>query len=431
MNEIGTYTLGIVLRETGINADTLRAWERRYGLPQPIRSEGGQRLYSQRDIEIIKWLLQRQKEGVRIGQAIKLWNAKIAQGENPLADALISIRESPVDVTHFAVLRENWIAACLSFDEREAEEIANEAFARIAPERAFQEIFIPAIRQIGDLWYQGSATVQQEHFASALIARRLNALIAAAPAPTRSEKVIIGCPPKEEHTLALLLTTLYLRRRGFNTIYLGANIPIQEFTETAKKIRPQLIILAAQQLISAATLKNTADVLNQSNIPIAYSGRIFIDSPELREKINAHFLGETSDEVFQNAESLLSQNALTPPLPKKKEHYQGLIKAFKFYRPNIHVHFLKEILHFNLAAFSFHEVNNFMSENILAALQLGSLDFLKKELAWADTLIKNHGQTQLAIKDYLNLYANSIKKEIGDEAALAVDWLLEEAQKQE
>jgi len=427
MNEIGTYTLGIVLRETGINADTLRAWERRYGLPQPIRSEGGQRLYSQRDIEIIKWLLQRQKEGVRIGQAIKLWNAKIAQGENPLADALISIRESPVDVTHFAVLRENWIAACLSFDEREAEEIANEAFARIAPERAFQEIFIPAIRQIGDLWYQGSATVQQEHFASALIARRLDALIAAAPAPTRSEKVIIGCPPKEEHTLALLLTTLYLRRRGFNIIYLGANIPIQEFTETAKKIRPQLIILAAQQLISAATLKNTADVLNQSNIPIAYSGRIFIGTPELREKINAYFLGERSDEVFQNAESLLSQNHPSFLPSQKEDIYQNLIETFKFYRSNIHVHLSTELVPFNLARFSFHEINNFMFENILAALRLGNLDLLKNEFAWASTLIENHGQTQISMKDYLQLYANVLKKAIGDEAALLVDWLLKES----
>ncbi|MCP4142330.1 MAG: MerR family transcriptional regulator [Chloroflexi bacterium] len=427
MDQKATFGLGVILRETGINADTLRAWERRYKLPQPARSEGGQRLYSSHDIEIIKWLLQRQKEGMRIGQAVKLWKSKIAQGENSFANTFALRRETPIDETHFTAFRESWVAACLSFNENAAEEITNEAFARVLPERAFQEIFIPAIRQIGNLWYQGSVTVQQEHFASALIARRLNALIAAAPAPTRPEKVIIGCPPKEEHTLGLLLTTLYLRRRGFNTIYLGANIPLDQFTETAKKIQPQLIILAAQQLISAATLKNTADILSQSNIPVAYSGRIFIDNIKLREKINAYFLGEKPDEVLQNAESLLSQNHPSFSLPEKRELYQSLIKAFKFYRPNIHVHFFKETLPFNLARFSFHEINNFMSENILAALQLGNLDLLKNEFAWASTLIENHEKTQISGKDYLQLYANAIKKEIGDEATLLIDWLLEEA----
>ncbi len=427
MNEVGAYTLGIVLRETGINADTLRAWERRYGLPQPMRSEGGQRLYSQHDIETIKWLLQRQKEGMRIGQAVKLWKEKIAQGENPLANTFALRREMPVDETHFAALKESWIAACLSFNESAAEEITNESFARIVPERAFQEIFIPAIRQIGDLWYQGSATVQQEHFASALIARRLNTLIAAAPAPTRHEKVIIGCPPKEEHTLGLLLITLYLRRRGFNTIYLGANIPTEEFTETAKEIQPQLIILAAQQLITAATLKNTAGILSQSNIPVAYSGRIFVESPDLRKIITGHFLGESFADVFKNAEILLSRNTQAPLQAKKKDSYNNLIRVFKFYRSNIDIHFTKGTISFNLAGLSFHEINNFMFENILAALQLGSLDLLKNEFAWASTLIKNHGQTQISMKDYLQLYANSIKKAIGDEAAFLVDWLLEEA----
>ena len=57
------FNLKAVLQETNIAADTLRAWERRYGLPMPERTEGGHRLYSQYDIETIKWLLARQKIG--------------------------------------------------------------------------------------------------------------------------------------------------------------------------------------------------------------------------------------------------------------------------------------------------------------------------------------------------------------------------------
>src|SRR4026207_2567412 len=79
------YNLKVVLKETGLAADTLRAWERRYGLPVPHRTPGGHRLYSQRDIETIKWLINRQAEGLSISHAVDLWNEQLASGSDPLA----------------------------------------------------------------------------------------------------------------------------------------------------------------------------------------------------------------------------------------------------------------------------------------------------------------------------------------------------------
>ena len=68
------YNLKAVVRQTGLKPDTLRAWERRYGLPSPQRTESGHRLYSQHDVEVIKWLTERQNEGLSIGRAIDLWH---------------------------------------------------------------------------------------------------------------------------------------------------------------------------------------------------------------------------------------------------------------------------------------------------------------------------------------------------------------------
>ncbi|MBK8782184.1 MAG: MerR family transcriptional regulator [Anaerolineales bacterium] len=79
------FNLKAVLLETGLAADTLRAWERRYGLPTPNRSAGGHRLYSQYDIETIKWLIARQAEGLSISRAVEMWNEHIASGLDPLA----------------------------------------------------------------------------------------------------------------------------------------------------------------------------------------------------------------------------------------------------------------------------------------------------------------------------------------------------------
>ena len=79
-----TYNLKVVMRETGIKADTLRAWERRYGLPVPERTPGGHRLYSQYDIETIKWLQARQAEGLRINRAVDLWHTMRDSEQDPL-----------------------------------------------------------------------------------------------------------------------------------------------------------------------------------------------------------------------------------------------------------------------------------------------------------------------------------------------------------
>src|SRR5512138_2452646 len=119
------YNLKVVLKETGIAADTLRAWERRYGLPMPQRSAGGHRLYSQRDIETIKWLMKRQAEGLSISRAVDLWNEQIASGVDPLAGpaqtALITTANIPVQYqasnTNLDSFRTRWVEACMEFSE--------------------------------------------------------------------------------------------------------------------------------------------------------------------------------------------------------------------------------------------------------------------------------------------------------------------------
>src|SRR5512147_1045703 len=115
------FNLKVVLKETGLAADTLRAWERRYGLPVPKRTAGGHRLYSQRDIETIKWLTKRQEEGLSISRAVDMWKEELASGTDPLAGsaslASLSSVSMPVQYqapdTTIDSLRARWLQACL------------------------------------------------------------------------------------------------------------------------------------------------------------------------------------------------------------------------------------------------------------------------------------------------------------------------------
>lgn len=180
-----TYNLKAVVQETGLKPDTLRAWERRYGLPDPDRTSGGHRLYSERDIDILKWLLARQDEGLSISRAVALWRSIIDEGENPLETMRIDSAESeplPIIVGEtLNQLRDAWIDACLEFDEQTAETILSQALALYPAETVCFDILQAGLSTIGRQWYEGETTAQQEHFASALALRRLNTIMAMSP----------------------------------------------------------------------------------------------------------------------------------------------------------------------------------------------------------------------------------------------------------
>jgi DNA-binding transcriptional MerR regulator len=429
MREEPLFNLKAVVQQTGLKPDTLRAWERRYGLPNPERSGGGHRLYSQRDIRIIKWLMARQDEGLSISRAVEMWQQIEAEGRNPLQVATpLLTAAAPVPAPRpsgetLAELRESWIEACLCYDETRAEQIVNQAFALYSPETVAIELLQRAMAQVGEGWYQGDVTVQQEHFCSALVQRRLEALIMAAPPPTRPGHILAACPPDEYHVFGPLLLTLLLRRRGWEVIYLGANVPIQRMETTIAATQPQLVILAAQRLQTAATLLNAAHSLEREAVPLAYGGLIFNLLPDLRRRIPGHFLGEQLETAPQVLEALLvappplpRTPAIPEPYPQARDHFQrreGLIEAQlgqALDRPELPTHRLTM-------------VSRELALNIDAALALGSMDLLDYDLDWVQGLIQNHGLPPQALDGYLRAYRDAAGQHLDERGAPILDWL--------
>ncbi|MGL4650388.1 MAG: MerR family transcriptional regulator, partial [Caldilineaceae bacterium] len=285
------YNLKAVVQETGLKPDTLRAWERRYGIPTPQRASSGHRLYSQNDIEMLHWLIARQEEGLSISRAVELWQRLAESGDLPAPEAMRTLPPSGGmngssaggnssglyggrdDV--IGDLRDSWIAACMRFDEQGAEQVLSQAFALFPPETVCIEMIQHGLARIGEGWYRGRVTVQQEHFASSLALRRMESMLAATPPPTRPGRILIGLPPEEQHTFVPLMISLLLRRRGWDTVYLGANVPVASFGETLATTRPSLVILTAQQLHTAASLLEMGEVLLQQRVPLAFGGLVF------------------------------------------------------------------------------------------------------------------------------------------------------------
>lgn len=421
------YNLKAVLQETGIKADVLRAWERRYGLPMPQRTEGGHRLYSQRDIETIKWLIARQSEGLSISRAVDLWREMESNSRDPLAEARQADHGAAAALsgppTSLDALRTEWIMACLAFKETSADQALNQAFALYPVETVCLELLQRGMSEIGSMWYEGRTTVQQEHFSSGLALRRLDALLAATPPPTRSQTVLVGCPPQEWHTFTALELSLFLRRRGLNVIYLGANVPENRFNDAVTAVQADLVVLVSQQLVTAASLQQVAAGLSAQRVTIGFGGRVFSLQPELVKNIAGHFLGDDLSSAIEKIEFLLTARPefLQPVLPGAD--YVETLNGFLSKRSLIEAELDGSSKGLKIPLDYLYTAHQFMGDNIAAALRLGKMAYMDPEIDWLNVFLHRHNLPLSLVHRYLSLYADALRHHLGGHAIPVVTWL--------
>ncbi len=419
-----TYNLKAVVQETGIKPDTLRAWERRYGLPTPHRTPGGHRLYSQHDIEMLKWLIARQEEGLSISRAVDMWHALEEEGKNPLHE-LHTPPGEPAEPTPLTIgetivqIRQTWVTACLSFNEQQAESILAQAFALYTPETVCLQVIQKGLAEIGSGWAEGRISAQQEHFASALAMRRVENLIAATPLPTRPGRVLVGCPPEEEHTFAPLLLTLLLRRRGWDILFLGANIPLTRLEATIEAARPQLVILTAQTLPTAASLLDMGRLLEQAGVPIAYGGGIFNLKPTLRQRLPGHYLGEDLAHAPAVVEQLLTNpRALKPGAPASPAHEIAL-RHYRERQSHLEALVWEAQCNLNLPPQLLAAANRDLGRYIQAALMLGDMHLVGENRAELTHLLNSHSD----LEPYLQHYQAAMHQTLDQRAEPILAWM--------
>lgn len=419
------YNLMVVLKETGLKADVLRIWERRYKLPHPMRTAGRHRIYSDYDIATIKWLKSRQAEGLSISRAVQLWKDLMAAGRDPLKD-VADLKPFPSLVPpsgmNIEILRQQWLEGCLAFDAVKAEEALNQAFALYPVEKACSAILQQGLNIIGEQWYLGRVSVQQEHFASELAIRRMEALINATPQPTRSQTVLVGCPLGEMHTFPALLLSLYLQRTGLKVVYLGADLPIEQMDVAVESIHPSLVILPAQQLTTAASLAVATRALLKRGFPLAYGGLIFNRIPKLRGRIPATFLGESLEEAADKVEQLI-QAPVFFPQAQIDEKYQALAKQFQHYRPLIEQALYAALQRDGEEIETIEAVNMFFGTKLAAALALSDPDFMESELTWVGGLLANYHFSANQLLTYLAAYSQCVRSVMGEDGMPIAHWI--------
>jgi len=225
--------IGELSYRVGVSADVLRAWEKRYGVLRPSRSEGGYRMYSARDEWRVRLMQQKLWSGLSTAEAAR----EVARMESgsELPDGSV---ETPAE------LAARLGHALEGFDEDTAHEVLDRLLGVHGLERAIGDALMPYLRDLGERWARKEVTVAQEHFASRLIEGRLLTL-ARGWNRGPGHRAVLACPSGEEHTLPLVCFGLFLRMRAWRVVYLGADTPQSSVHMAADTIDADAIVLSA------------------------------------------------------------------------------------------------------------------------------------------------------------------------------------------
>lgn len=286
-----------VVRLTGVNPVTLRAWERRYGLIHPMRTEGGHRQYSAADIETIRRILEWTERGIAVSKVGGVLTQKTSLDTNG---------ESRSGLEH----DNDWHAwttrlrqAVGTFDTDRLGQLYGQAFSTYQAETVLQEIFLPVWRDLLDDKRFGRAS--QWAFLDAFLRARIWQRLQLSGDADR-KKVLLAAMPKASHELELLATGLFLSNDEFFVTVLGPDQPQEEIAYVGNTLQPAALVLFADKPLSEASLRYTSRMAGKLECPVALTGPGSLASEDRLKGTAIACLGTTGRSMRQRLARFLA-----------------------------------------------------------------------------------------------------------------------------
>jgi MerR family transcriptional regulator, light-induced transcriptional regulator len=228
--------IGELSRRTGVSPELLRAWERRYGLLRPRRTDGQTRLYSAADETRVRLMQRYIDDGLAPSEAAEMVTA-----------SRLTIRPgggTTVPPAEVRLAHDEMHASLDRFDETSAQRALEKLFGTYSPLTVVRDVMMPYLREVGDRWAEGHVSVAQEHFATNFLHARL---LAFARGWDRGlgPRAVLACARGEQHTFGLVSFGVALHQLGWRITYLGADTTVAMIEEAAAHVRPDLVAVSA------------------------------------------------------------------------------------------------------------------------------------------------------------------------------------------
>lgn len=286
----GKYNIKAISNMVGIQPGTLRAWERRYQILNPVRNESGHRLYTEEDLRKLKWLTEKVSGGFTISQAVSLLETE---------SSTVGTFEEEGEVDSPQKIRDELLTMLLSFEEGKAQDLINHAFSLYSVEKVVIDILGSLLVTVGDMWERGQITSAHEHYTTQVLKTRISMIFYSLPSNGLLPKAIAVCGPNETHEVGLLVFTLFLRRKGFEVIYLGSSIEDKDVELIVKEVDPTFLFMSCTMMENAEKTLNLTNQLIKKfpHLKVGLGGYVF-DGLDSKRKGEAEpfILGNTKEE---------------------------------------------------------------------------------------------------------------------------------------
>jgi len=228
MNNIKTiFSIKDLENLSGIKAHTIRIWEKRYNILEPLRTDTNIRTYDLASLQKLLNVVLLNTYGYKISRIAEYPTEKIAL----LVREIVSEKNANNHALNAFKL------AMINFDQTLFFNTYNSLLSEKSFREVFYEVIIPLMNEIGLLWQSGTISPAQEHFVSFLIKQKLliNTEKLQILEPTRTDKVfVLYLPENEIHELGLMYLNYEILLNGYKTIYLGESVPIDSLIDMKK-----------------------------------------------------------------------------------------------------------------------------------------------------------------------------------------------------
>lgn len=315
MSSIGSFsaepffTIKAVQTRTGIKPVTLRAWERRYELLNPIRMPNGYRLYAERDIQLLLWVQRRLDSGVSISQVVQQF--KQMREEDTWPESIQKIApevprmKPPRPARDYA---EILFGSLIAHNESRATGILEECQKYFDLTTIFDEIITPSTDLLDEAWFRGEILIATVHMAAQFLKGKLLGIMTNLPLVKEGALILTGCGPEDMRVLNVLMLSVLLRQSGFYVEYLGPDLPVDDLLDYASIAKPKLICLSVGGEDTAYLIRDFAGRLTalRGRPKLAYCGKYFVDNEDARAQLGGFYLGRTQAENVEKVKQIMT-----------------------------------------------------------------------------------------------------------------------------
>ena len=272
-------SIGALSKATGVPADTLRTWERRYGFPAPDRTDTGHRRYSMKTLERLRRVVRVLELGHRPSTALTADDAILNELLNTLERTIAPVQRAMLQAepegADSAVVLERWFALVERYDARGFERDLEAGWASLGGMAFLDRLVAPFLRGLGERWADGRLGARHEHFASErlreFLAARWRPLSDAATGPLLVCATTVG----ERHVLGLNMAALVMALHNARVVFLGADLPAAEIARAVEHHGAAAVLLSAAGGTDRDRLEREVAALRQqlpASVPIVGGG---------------------------------------------------------------------------------------------------------------------------------------------------------------